>query len=557
MGIKVLFIYPNTYGMNMLPPAIAMFSSILKKHGHEIQIFDTTYYSLDYGMDSDGSKMERLNVVPYKMEEKGIKKKNSDWKSDLNDQIENFRPDLLAISSTEDMWELGMRVLDEIKDYKKKNNIPVIVGGVFATFAPEICIKEELVDIVCVGEGENALIDLCKKIEQNEKYDDLTNCWVKTIGPEYLKDRNVIRKNPISKPVNINDNPIIDISLFEENRLYRPMAGQVYKMIPIETIRGCPFTCRFCNSPDQMKLYKGLGSNFYRKKKMELVYNELKHFKDHHKVEYNYFWADTFLGMSNKEFDEFVEMYKEINLPFWMQTRPETVTDYNMSKLKSVGLHRISFGVEHGNEEFRKKILDRRWKNKDIIEKLKIPKKYGIAFSVNNITGFPTETKKLAFDTIELNRFIDADNANIYAFVPFHGTPLRKMCEDLGLIDHDTITKCLTAESQLNMPQYPPHEIEEIKKCFALYVKFPKNRWKEIERAEKNDEEGNKIYKELKQEYLEKYMPSPDADPHGTTPHKKIPKINENPYCIPTPDDNSQIMSVNLDQNLQSDEEIT
>ena len=67
------------------------------------------------------------------------------------------------------------------------------------------------------------------------------------------------------------------------------------------------------------------------------------------------------------------------------------------------------------------------------------------------------------------------------------------MCEDLGLIKHETITKCLTAESQLNMPQYPPHEIEEIKKCFSLYVKFPKTRWKEIERAEKNDKEGNRI----------------------------------------------------------------
>ena len=67
------------------------------------------------------------------------------------------------------------------------------------------------------------------------------------------------------------------------------------------------------------------------------------------------------------------------------------------------------------------------------------------------------------------------------------------------------------------MPQYPPHEIEEIKKCFALYVKFPKKRWKEIERAEKNDKEGNKIYKDLKKEYLEKYMPKPDADPHSLT----------------------------------------
>ena len=87
----------------------------------------------------------------------------------------------------------------------------------------------------------------------------------------------------------------------------------------------------------------------------------------------------------------------------------------------------------------------------------------GVRTTANNIIGFPYENRKLAFDTIELNRHIDADNANSYAFVPFHGTSLRKMCEDLGLIKPETITKCLTAESQLNMPQYPPHEIEEIK----------------------------------------------------------------------------------------------
>ncbi len=508
-GIKVLFIYPNTFGMNMLPPAIATFCAILKSKGHEVKIFDTTYYAVDFGIDSDGSKEESLNVVPYKkeMEKRNMRIKNSNWKDDLNKLIKEFKPNLLAMSSTEDMWELGIKILDQIKEYKIKNNIPVVAGGVFPTFAPEICIKYDLIDMVCVGEGENALIDLCKNINDKTSYDTVTNLWVK-------KGKKII-KNSITKPVDINKNPKIDTSLFEENRLYRPMAGKVYKMYPVETIRGCPYTCTFCNSPDQMKLYKGLGHNFFRKKNMKLVYEELLHFKNEHKVEYNYFWADTFLAMSKNEFEEFCEMYKNINLPFWMQTRPETINDYNIKKLSEVGLHRISFGVEHGNEEFRKKILDRRWKNKDIIEKLKIPHKYNVQFSVNNITGFPTETKKLAFDTIELNREIDSDNANIYSFVPFHGTPLRKMCEDLGLIKKETITKCLTDKPILNMPQYPPEEIEEIKKCFALYIKFPKNRWKEIEKAEKNDKEGEKIYKELKEEYFKKYMPKPGADPHG------------------------------------------
>ena len=510
MGIKVLFIYPNSFGMNMLPPAIALFSAILKQHNHEVRVFDTTYYKTDHTIDSDGSKEERLNVVPFtkQMKNKNLEVKSTDWRDDVKKQVKEYKPDLIALSATEDMWELGIKILEEIKEYKITNKIPVIAGGVFPTFAPDICIKHDLIDMVCVGEGENALIDLCKKIEAKNDFSKITNVWVK-------KNNKIIEKNSISDPVNINKNPIIDTTLFEENRLYRPMAGRVYKMFPVETIRGCPFTCTFCNSPDQMRLYKGLGNNFYRKKRMDLVYKELKHFKEVHKVEYNYFWADTFLAMNGDEFNEFCEIYSDIKLPFWIQTRPETITDYNMKKLKSVGLHRVSFGVEHGNEVFRKKILDRRWKNKDIIAKLKIPKKYGIAFSVNNITGFPTETKKLAFDTIEINRQIESDNSNIYAFVPFHGTPLRKMCEEQGLIDSQKITKCITSESQLNMPQYPPHEIEEIKKCFALYVKFPKNRWLEIGKAEKNTDEGNEIYKNLKAEFLEKYMPKPDADPHG------------------------------------------
>ena len=205
------------------------------------------------------------------------------------------------------------------------------------------------------------------------------------------------------------------------------MGGAVYKMLPVETIRGCPYTCRFCNSPDQIKLYnKETNGGFFRKKRMDLVLKELKYFKKDLGVEYNYFWADTFLAMNKNEFEEFCEMYSEIGLPFWVQTRPETISDYKIKKLAEVGLDRMSFGVEHGNEEFRAKVLDRRWSNEDIVEKLKIPHKYGVKFSVNNITGFPYETKKLAFDTIELNRQFDSDNQNLTTFVPFHGTPLTK-----------------------------------------------------------------------------------------------------------------------------------
>ena len=124
-GIKVLFLYPNTFGMNMLPPAIATFSAILKNQGHQVQVFDTTYYAIDFGIDSDGSKEDRLSVVPYskEMEKKDLRINDVNWKEDLNKKVNEFRPDLLALSCTEDMWELGIKIIDEIKEYKQKNNI--------------------------------------------------------------------------------------------------------------------------------------------------------------------------------------------------------------------------------------------------------------------------------------------------------------------------------------------------------------------------------------------------------------------------------------------------
>lgn len=95
--------------------------------------------------------------------------------------------------------------------------------------------------------------------------------------------------------------------------------------------------------------------------------------------------------------------------------------------------------------------MDRKWKNEDIIKALQIPGRYGVKFSVNNITGFPYETRELAIDTINLNRLIPAANHNIYSFMPFHGTPLRGVCEQLNLINKNTITKCATGKTILNM----------------------------------------------------------------------------------------------------------
>ena len=144
--------------------------------------------------------------------------------------------------------------------------------------------------------------------------------------------------------------------------------------------------------------------------------------------------------------------------------------------------------------------------NKVITEGLKIVKEIGIPFSVNNILGFPYETRKLAFDTIKLNRTFEADDRNAYPFTPFTGTPLRKVCEELGFVKNTDIVRSMVANgSILNMPQFNRNEVNGLCKTFNMYVNFPERRWPEIEKAEGDSSESNRIYNDLKEEFIDKY----------------------------------------------------
>lgn len=497
---NVLFVYPNLRGMNMLPPAIALFSRILKDDGFSVALFDTTYYKLDE-FDSDKEKEKNLQVRPFDMS-KQVSLRDTDPLVDLDKLVESFSPDLIALSATEDIFPGGLKLLKHID----RHNILTIAGGVYPTFAPESVIRQKEVDIVCIGEGEEALLELCRRLREGRDYSDIGNLWVKKADGKIIRNQVIYLQD-------INKNPLPDFSLFEEARLYRPMAGKVYRMFPVETHRGCPYQCAYCNAPVQRKLYSDSGvGNFLRKKKISLVKKELEFYRDKWKAEYFYFWAETFLTYTNNEFEEFIEMYKDIKLPFWCQTRPETVNEYRLKKLREVGLHRISIGIEHGNEEFRRRVIKRNVTNEAIINAINIIADCDIptGVSVNNIVGFPDETPEFAMDTIELNRKIadKVDTMNCYAFVPYHGTPLHDLSVKRGYINDDTPTSCLTGEPVLTMPQFPKEKIKGIMRTFSLYVKFDKSRWNEIKRAESFTDEGNRIFEELRKEYIEKFFSS-------------------------------------------------
>lgn len=500
MPYKVLFIYTNPRTMSLVPPVIPLLYRILSNAGIEMQLFDTSLYdSSKKNVTTDEYQEKVMSIKPYKealkekKEEIGRLNDIDSLASDLQKKISEFSPNLIMCTAAESTFLYTIDMLKKIKQF----NIPVLLGGVFATFASDIAIKYDEIDMLCIGEAENMVVSLCQHLQEGKDPSGMINLWVKK------KDGSIV-KGPLAPPININDNPLPDMSIFDDRRFYRAMAGNIYRMFPVETHRGCPHVCGFCNSPLQNQLYREkTHSAYFRVKSIPLVMEEIHYYIDKFKAEYFFFWADNFLTYSDKEIDEFCEAYSEIKIPFFVQSHPNQLSEYKVRKLKEAGMHRLTVGIEHGNEEFRRNVVRRFYTNEQVLEGARILHKYNVPFGANNICGFPDETPELFMDTVELNRQLDADNNACSIFMPFYGTYLRQLSVEKGYLkDPDIIAPINIETSVLDMPQFTKEQILGKSRNFNLYVHFPKSRWAQIEQAEKLTPEGNKIWEELRREYL-------------------------------------------------------
>ena len=183
------------------------------------------------------------------------------------------------------------------------------------------------------------------------------------------------------------------------------------------------------------------GKKFYRRKTIERIGQELEFFINKYNPEFIYFVGDSFLSMPEQEWRDFCEMYSHYKLPFWMNTRAEPVTCKKIQDLEDLGCIRCNIGIDHGNEEYRKEFIGRHVRDDQIIRACEFFKNSKIKLIVNSIIGFPDETKDLIQDTINLSRKVAPyiSSASAFVFTPYHGTALRDVAVEKGLIDKDVI----------------------------------------------------------------------------------------------------------------------
>ncbi len=137
--------------VNLLPSNIAVRSAYLKKSGIEVGLFDTTHYRTAEKNLAE-IRVEHLQLRHFNLKEKGVKYKKTDVFEDFKMVVEQYSPDIIGISTTDDTYSLGIDLLSKVK----QKDIFTIVGGVYPTFCPEKVINNENIDAICIDESEEA-----------------------------------------------------------------------------------------------------------------------------------------------------------------------------------------------------------------------------------------------------------------------------------------------------------------------------------------------------------------------------------------------------------------
>lgn len=358
--------------------------------------------------------------------------------------------DLIGITLMTNFFDNATQITTVLK---KELGLPVIWGGVHPTIRPEESL--EYADLVCIGDGEDAILDLVNKMADGDDYVNTANLWVKCNGK--------IIKNPVRPlPRDIDIYPLPDYSLEDHHILFeghiRPLTPEITKVclergtvsrylkkIGYQTMtgRGCPHKCTYCINDTIKRLYGGQG--YLRWRSVDHVIGELLSVKENMPyIDYIWISDDSFFARSLKDLETFCKEYKEkIKLPFSCLGSPLTVSEEKMNMLLDSGLIYLQLGLESGSRRIQELFNRKNMSNEVMMKAIKIINKHKDRMfppSYDFILDVPYETDE---DKIESLRFI-AEIPKPFRLQPFSlvlypGTKLYQMAKADGFIKDDRL----------------------------------------------------------------------------------------------------------------------
>ncbi len=326
-------------------------------------------------------------------------------------------------------------------------SVPVIWGGIHPTVRPAECLEHA--DLVCVGEGEEAIVELADRMAAGQPYGRIAN-----LGYRSADGQLVI--NP-PRPL-IRDLDSLPFPSFRLDNQYVLHGGQVRTLTPsllhfylmdssstgepvypVLSTRGCPHRCSYCANDAIGEVYPDW--RHVRRRSNGSLVAEIQAFREQFPfVGEVAFHDDVFVAAPAPAIEAFSRVYREqVGLPFYCIVSPLTLTERKLTALLDAGLVKLHMGIETGSRRTQQ-LYTRPIGNKAILRAAHLINKYAdhmLTPAYDVISDNPYEGPEDELETLRLLQQIPHPyRLLIFSLVFYPGTRLYERAIADGLI-HD------------------------------------------------------------------------------------------------------------------------
>ena len=373
------------------PIGIETLAPVVREHGHEVRMFDTCH-----------PRMREADIAGVVTEE---------------------RPDVIALSflsttSYPATYSMARRLKQVAPD------IPIILGGVYATMnARQMLADCPYADCVGRGEGEDLLPDYLDHVHDPGAVAGLV--W--RSGDEIVENP----ARPILRDLDrfpYADRKSLPIDYIESMPLDVPAVLSLDRFCTMQTSRGCPYPCVYCDIP-------ALADGKWRHRSPKHVLGEMQQLSDEG-YRSIYLTDDHFL-LKRKRIEEICQGIIDRKLEFrWgCEGRVDSVAVDQFPLMAQANCGFLAFGVESGTQ----KVLERlkKMQNLEQIEKaVAEAKRSGIATAHGFfLIGSPDETEADIVQSFRFAAKLKLDTFGFNRLCVYRGTPLWGEYIRRGIID--------------------------------------------------------------------------------------------------------------------------
>lgn len=372
---------------------------------------------------------------------------------DIGEAINKYKPRLVGLGClTGTVISDAIDVCRQIR--RIDPSIKIAWGGIHTTLYPDSVLREDFVDFVIIGDGEEAFSYLIKKATGGDA--DLTsidNLGYKQDSQLKYTRRSFVDMNTLAQPAW----QLIDVEKYIRRKFYAK------RVLTINTSRGCPYKCAFCCVPSVH-----LGK--WRAVSAETITENLKHLKSEHGIDGFQVDDDEFDIDRNRvlKLCDLMEQNK-LNLKWSHFSRINIVREDVLRREKECGLRLIEFGVESGSERMLK-FLDKGQTVEMIKNAYSICGKLRLKTSALFMIGLPTETEEELGETVKLIKGLNPHITIATIYRPYPGSELFNYCSSKGLFKYADNLEDVPRiyEEFVNTSKIPDGLVLKVKRRFDL-----------------------------------------------------------------------------------------